>query len=199
MSTSFKQSALTIAVLFTIPALSHAAEEFVITEGTQYETNKYAGIYQPTEDFNSDVVVTTGTLPEGHTRIFGMQLDNHEITFHGSVSVDANATTPGAMAYGIRVDKAANVTIMGDRTGGGSGFPFTSELPNGWTVRFSACPMLDENKQLTEFGIDPDIPVAITDEDLWNGIDTIVEKAIELLKQMEGDETKNTESTTVTD
>ena len=69
----------------------------------------------------------------------------------------------------------------------------------GWTVRFSACPMLDENKQLTEFGIDPDIPVAITDEDLWNGIDTIVEKAIELLKQMEGDETKNTESTTVTD
>ena len=116
MSTSFKQSALTIAVLFTIPALSHAAEEFVITEGTQYETNKYAGIYQPTEDFNSDVVVTTGTLPEGHTRIFGMQLDNHEITFHGSVSVDANATTPGAMAYGIRVDKAANVTIMGDTT-----------------------------------------------------------------------------------
>lgn len=92
-----------------------------------------------------------------------------------------------------------HVTIMGDRTGGGSGFPFTSELPNGWTVRFSACPMLDENKQLTEFGIDPDIPVAITDEDLWNGIDTIVEKAIELLKQMEGDETKNTESTTVTD
>ena len=92
-----------------------------------------------------------------------------------------------------------HVTIMGDRTGGGSGFPFTSELPNGWTVRFSACPMLDENKQLTEFGIDPDIPVAITDEDLWNGIDTIVEKAIELLKQMEGDETKNTESTTVTE
>ena len=31
-----------------------------------------------------------------------------------------------------------NVTIMGDKTGGGSGMPFTSELPNGWTVRFSA-------------------------------------------------------------
>lgn len=29
-----------------------------------------------------------------------------------------------------------NVTTMGDKTGGGSGMPFTSELPNGWTVRF---------------------------------------------------------------
>lgn len=77
------------------------------------------------------------------------------------------------------------VTIMGDRTGGGSGFPFTSELPNGWTVRFSACPMLDENKQLTEFGIDPDIPAAITDEDLGNGIDTILEEALKWLMQTE--------------
>ena len=33
------------------------------------------------------------------------------------------------------------VTVMGDRTGGGSGLPFSSELPNGWSVRFSACPV----------------------------------------------------------
>lgn len=44
------------------------------------------------------------------------------------------------------------VTVMGDRTGGGSGLPFSSELPNGWSVRFSACPVLDVNKQHTEFG-----------------------------------------------
>ena len=30
------------------------------------------------------------------------------------------------------------VTILGDQTGGGSGLPFSSELPNGWAVRFSA-------------------------------------------------------------
>ena len=29
-----------------------------------------------------------------------------------------------------------HVMIMGDRTGGGSGFPFTTELPIGWSVRF---------------------------------------------------------------
>ena len=36
-----------------------------------------------------------------------------------------------------------NVTLVGDKTGGGSGLPFSSELPNGWGVRFSASPHLD--------------------------------------------------------
>lgn len=43
----------------------------------------------------------------------------------------------------------------GDRTGGGSGLPFESVLPNGWTVRFSACPMTDAEGHSTEAGIDP--------------------------------------------
>lgn len=47
------------------------------------------------------------------------------------------------------------IKICGDRTGGGSGMPFESVLPNGWPIRFSACPMLDQNRQSTEFGIDP--------------------------------------------
>ena len=49
-----------------------------------------------------------------------------------------------------------NVTLVGDKTGGGSGLPFSSELPNGWGVRFSASPHLDADKQHIEFGIDPD-------------------------------------------
>ena len=53
-----------------------------------------------------------------------------------------------------------NVTLVGDKTGGGSGLPFSSELPNGWGVRFSASPHLDAQKQHIEFGIDPDKPPA---------------------------------------
>lgn len=78
-----------------------------------------------------------------------------------------------------------HVTIMGDRIGGGSGFPFTSELPNGWTVRFSACPMLDADGNLTEFGIDPDVPVSITSDDLLRGVDTILESALTFLLEEE--------------
>ena len=73
------------------------------------------------------------------------------------------------------------VTIMGDRTGGGSGLPFNSELPNGWIVRFSASPMLDANRQDTEHGIDPDIKVSLTEEDISKGKDTLIEEAMKLL------------------
>lgn len=47
------------------------------------------------------------------------------------------------------------IKICGDRTGGGSGMPFESVLPNGWTLRFSACPMTDASGRSTESGIDP--------------------------------------------
>lgn len=70
-----------------------------------------------------------------------------------------------------------NVTIVGDRTGGGAGMPFNAELPNGWGIRFSACPMYDRQMQLTEMGIDPDMKVDITDEDYQRGVDTIIETA----------------------
>ncbi|MFA4045948.1 S41 family peptidase [Prevotella sp. PCHR] len=73
------------------------------------------------------------------------------------------------------------VTVVGDRTGGGAGMPFSSEMPNGWSVRFSACPMYDREGQCTEFGIEPDHAVGITDEDFRRGRDTIIEFARTLL------------------
>lgn len=75
------------------------------------------------------------------------------------------------------------VKTLGDNTGGGSGMPFTSELPNGWSIRFSACPQYDKNKQHIEFGIAPTIPCALQEEDLKKGKDTLIEKAREILNQ----------------
>jgi Periplasmic protease len=74
-----------------------------------------------------------------------------------------------------------NVTIMGDRTGGGSGLPFHSELPNGWSIRFSASPMYDADKNQTEFGIDPDVNVQMKRSDMEKGLDTIIEEARKLI------------------
>lgn len=71
-----------------------------------------------------------------------------------------------------------HVTVMGDCTGGGSGFPFSSELPIGWGIRFSACPILDADKKHTEFGIELDEKVSMTEEDMKKGKDTIIEAAI---------------------
>ncbi len=70
-----------------------------------------------------------------------------------------------------------NVTLLGDKTGGGSGLPFSSELPNGWAVRFSASPHLDAAKQHIEFGIDPHVKMDMDPEDEKNGTDTLIEEA----------------------
>lgn len=74
-----------------------------------------------------------------------------------------------------------HVAIMGDKTGGGSGMPLNSTLPNGWNVRFSACPILDAQGKHTEFGIEPDIKVDMTSEDWNNGRDTMIESAKQLI------------------
>lgn len=75
------------------------------------------------------------------------------------------------------------VTVMGDQTGGGSGMPFVSELPNGWIVRFSACPMFNREGQHTEHGIAPDVKVDITSDDFARSIDTIIETARQHIKK----------------
>ena len=73
-----------------------------------------------------------------------------------------------------------NVTILGARTGGGGGMPFNSELPNGWSVRFSSCPINNAQNELTEFGINPDIEVHCDDIDLAKGKDAILDAALDL-------------------
>ena len=74
------------------------------------------------------------------------------------------------------------IAILGDKTGGGSGMPLNSTLPNGWHLRYSACPMLDTEGKHTEFGIDPDIRVDITSEDWDKGRDTMIEAARQYIK-----------------
>ncbi len=76
-----------------------------------------------------------------------------------------------------------NVCIVGDVTGGGGGLPLSLELPNGWALRFSACPMYDRNMQPIEQGISPDIKQDINSADYARGIDTIIEEARKYLKQ----------------
>ena len=73
------------------------------------------------------------------------------------------------------------VTVMGDWTGGGSGLPFSSELPIGWSVRFSASPMYDCRMQHIEFGIEPDITCSLDALQAAEGKDSMIEEARRLL------------------
>ncbi len=73
------------------------------------------------------------------------------------------------------------VTLLGDQTGGGSGMPFTQELPCGWSVRYSAVVFLDRDKQHIEFGIQPDIYVSMDMADVNGHRDTLIERARQIL------------------
>ncbi len=77
------------------------------------------------------------------------------------------------------------VKIAGARTGGGSGMPFNSELPNGWGIRFSGSPVLDAKGLSTENGIapSPGCEVDMDPADEARGIDTILEFAIKELQK----------------
>lgn len=77
-----------------------------------------------------------------------------------------------------------NVKIVGAKTGGGGGMPLSSELPCGWSVRFSSCPMYDAQGKVTEFGIDPSpgCEAHCTDDELARGYDAILEFALSLAR-----------------
>ena len=83
----------------------------------------------------------------------------------------------------MRSIEDADITQVGDWTGGGSGLPFSSELPNGWSIRFSASPHFDKNKQPLEEGIEPDIKIDMTEKDQLEHKDTLIEKAFEILSE----------------
>ena len=106
---------------------------------------------------------------------------SNRIRYQKPVVVLANRGTYSAANNFVSVMKALpNVVVMGDITGGGSGLPFSSELPNGWSIRFSASPIYDVNRQHTEFGVEPTegFKMDMDLEQADKGHDTILDRAI---------------------
>lgn len=107
------------------------------------------------------------------------------VTYFGRIVVLTNRSCFSAANNFTAVMKGLDgVRIVGARTGGGGGMPFSSELPNGWGIRFSACPILDREGNCVENGVDPDpgCEVHSPAEELAEGKDAILDFAISMLK-----------------
>lgn len=119
-------------------------------------------------DFSEPVAIKTPT--------------HKNIKWQRPVAVLSNRMSYSATnSFVSRMKLVPNAVIVGDSTGGGGGLPISSELPNGWMVRFSSSPMFDASMQHIEWGIAPDVKVDLKTSDTENGYDTIIETAITLI------------------
>lgn len=112
--------------------------------------------------------------------------DSRRIHYDGPIALLTNRSCYSAANDFTAVMKSLpQVKVVGARTGGGGGLPFSSELPIGWAVRFSACPMSGPDGEVTEFGIDPSpgFEVHAPESELAEGVDAIIDFAAEYLRQ----------------
>lgn len=113
--------------------------------------------------------------------------DKSRIKYNKPVVILTNRSSYSATNNFVSIMKSLpQVRIVGDSTGGGSGLPFTSELPNGWSIRFSACSITDPAGDITEFGVapSPGCKVDMAVEDKLLGKDAIIERAFTTLQEM---------------
>ena len=119
---------------------------------------------------------------KGHNDFSGLEEQRLKpakgVRWHKPVVVITNRSVFSAANEFVKYMRCCpNVTIVGDNTGGGAGLPFSSEIPNGWSIRFSACPMYDKNLQSTEGGMEPDVKASLSDLGFVYGYDSIIEIA----------------------
>ncbi len=174
-------------VIFSQLASSDGLVIDVRSNGGGYLTNveTLVGRFIDERTYAGSIQHKTGT---GHNEFsnpydYYFEPAHNRVHYNKPVVVLANRGSFSATNNFVSIMKSLpNVTIVGDVTGGGCGLPFTGELPNGWSIRFSAAPITGPDGELTEFGVEPDVKVNMTEADVAQGRDTILEKAFEILK-----------------
>jgi hypothetical protein len=117
----------------------------------------------------------------GPNGIYVNPSSNH---YTGKVCVLTNRGTYSAASFFVlAMREFQNVTVVGDSTGGGLGTPIGVELPNGWAFRFSASRTISPLGENFEDGIPPDIKVNLLASDAEKNKDSIIEKAISIIKE----------------
>lgn len=147
--------------------------------GMLTSAEKLASLFVNERTLGATMCHKTGAAHDAFSAPEPIYIDPFEgLRWQKPVAVLTNRRTySAANSFVMYLKGLPEVTIVGDKTGGGSGMPFVSELPNGWTLRFSACPMFNRDGEQTEMGIDPDVKVDISSEDYARNVDTIIETA----------------------
>ncbi len=109
--------------------------------------------------------------------------DDNKNLSHIPVMLLTNKNTQSAAElFTMMMDVLPNVTIVGDTTMGIFSDTRLEKLPNGWEYRLSIMKTTNHKGVWLEGkGIDPDIFVKNTEDDIKKGVDRVLEKAIDLI------------------
>lgn len=117
----------------------------------------------------------------------------NSVTFTKPIIVLTNRYSfSAAEVLALAMHNLPNVTLMGDTTGGAQG-PISDEkeytgnflLPNNWRVQLAQKATFDNKKQLFEgVGVPPNIVIKASPQLAAQGIDNVLEAAIERLKNL---------------
>ena len=184
--------AISPTVLDYILAYMHRTKGLIIDvrdNGGGYLTNvpELAGRFLDHKIVGGYIRHKTGPGPDDFSEPFAVEYEPVDTTLHigykgRPVLVLTNRSCYSAANDFVSVMKELpNVRIVGARTGGGGGLPFSSQLPIGWSIRFSSCPVNDAHDRITEFGIDPDVEVHCTPQQFADGIDTSLDTAFSII------------------
>jgi len=105
---------------------------------------------------------------------------NPDFYFDIPVVVLINRGSYSATSYFAAMIKGLdNVTLVGQITGGGGGGNLGYQLSNGWLVAVSVSDFVDKQGVSIESGVEPDIFIENSESDLLNGVDRMLDKAID--------------------
>ncbi|OYT15050.1 MAG: peptidase S41 [Bacteroidetes bacterium 4572_77] len=103
-------------------------------------------------------------------------------TWNKPIVVLTNRKCYSATSFFVTMMKELpNVTVLGDKTGGGAGLPIDFTLPNGWYLRFSSTRAKNAENIDFELGVEPHEYLNLDENDEINGEDTLIERAKEII------------------
>jgi hypothetical protein len=124
-----------------------------------------------------------GPAPNDFSQWVPLALPSSSYQYSKPVVVLVNRACYSATnSFAAMLKNLPNITLMGDTTGGGGGLPVHSELPNGWTFRYSATQSQSRTGVDLESGIGPDIHLSLDSLQLAQGKDSFIEAALVQIK-----------------
>lgn len=121
-----------------------------------------------------------GAAHNDFTPFYAQITEPADKVFQQAVIVLTNRSVySAANAFASQMASFPHVILMGDRTGGGGGAPYSGELMNGWRFNFSTTQMVDVEKNQIEDGVPVDVRQDLLPADEAAGTDSILERALD--------------------